>query len=356
MIVTKRCKMMNTTEFLGKMTFSAILMIMAILVLPMNGWSETRTLKDMAGRSVTLSDDVKRIVTTFKPATLSLFSLGLQGKIVGIDTGSKRDRLFQAILPEVSGLTGVGSKSTGINFETVVSLAPDLVILYAQKNGIELAGRLAVMKIPSIIILPESFASVKTSLQIIAQATGVTERAAEVNTVMDDMLKVVEKRISPLSPDDRKTGYFVSPRGLFSTATGNMLQDDMFSRAGVVNVAHDLKGYFQDISPEQFVAWNPDIIILSQHLHQHVVKRLNNPALKQVTAVAQKSVYRFPCDLAPWDFPSPLAVLGTLWLADKIYPELFQGVDIDQEIDYFHLRLFGKTLSEMHGNLNDRVF
>ena len=336
------------------MTICGILLI--IVLLPMTGWSETRTFKDMAGRNVTICGNVERIVTTFKPATLSLFSLGLQRKIVGIDTGSKRDRLFQALLPEVSILTGIGSKSTGINFETVVSLSPDLVILYAQKDGIELAKRLAMMKIPSIIILPESFASVDTSLQIIAEAAGVTERAVEVRASMNGILKLVEKRINQLSPDNRKTGYFASPRGLFSTATGNMLQDDMFSRAGVVNVAHDLQGYFQDISPEQFVAWNPDMIILSQHLHQHVVKRLNDPALKQVTAVAQKTVYRFPCDLTPWDFPSPLAALGTLWLADKTYPELFRGFDINLEIDNFHHRLFGKTLSEMHGNLNDQVY
>ena len=347
---------MSTTKLWGKRTFSAIIMILALFVLPLTGWSETQTFKDMAGRNVTICDDVERIVTTFKPATLSVFALGLQGKIVGIDSSAQHDRLFKAMLPTASDLPGVGTKSRGINFETVVSLSPDLVILYAQKDGIELAERLAVMKIPSIIILPESFKSVKTSLQIIAQATGVTERAAEINTVMDATLKLVEKRINRLSPDDRKTGYFVSPRGLFSTATGNMLQDDIFSRAGVVNVAHDLQGYFQDISPEQFVAWNPDLVILSQHLHQQVVKRLNSPALKQVTAVAQKTVYRFPCDLAPWDFPSPLAVLGTLWLADKSYPELFQDVDIDREIDNFHHRLFGKSLSDMHGNLNDQVY
>ncbi len=347
---------MSITEILGKRAFSAILMIVVFFVLPSPGFCETRTIKDMAGRSVTLTGVVERIVTTFKPATLSVFALGLQGKIVGIDSSAQHDRLFKAMLPTVSDLPGVGTKSRGINFETVVSLSPDLVILYAQKDGIELAKRLAVMKIPSIIILPESFVSVKTSLQIIAQATGATERAAEINRVMDDTLKLVEKRINQLSPDDRKTGYFVSPRGLFSTATGNMLQDDIFSRAGVVNVAHDLQGYFQDVSPEQFVAWNPDLLILSQHLHQQVVKRLNNPALKQVTAVAKKNVYRFPCDLAPWDFPSPLAVLGTLWLAHKSYPELFQDVDVNREIDNFHRHLFAKTLSEMHGNLNDQVY
>lgn len=331
-------------------------MLLAAILLPMQGFCETRTLKDMAGRSVTISGSVERIVTTFKPATLSVFALGLQEKIVGIDSSAEHDLLFKALLPTVADIPEVGTKSRGINFETVVSLSPDLVILYAQKDGIELARRLDVMQIASIIILPESFASVKTSLQVIAQAISATERVAEVSLIMDGMLQMVEERISRIPAKARKTGYFVSPRGLFSTATGNMLQDDIFSRAGVDNVAHDLRGYFQDVSPEQLAAWNPDLIILSQHLHQQVVKRLNGSALKQMTAVVHKAVYRFPCDLAPWDFPSPLAVLGTLWLAHKSYPELFQDIDISQQIDYFHVRLFGKTLSEMHGKLNDKVY
>ncbi|MBI9092274.1 MAG: ABC transporter substrate-binding protein [Desulfobacterium sp.] len=331
-------------------------LMLMVVFLPGQGWGEVRTLEDMAGRTVTLTGEVNRIVTTYKPSTLCLFSLGLQGKLVGIDTSSKRDRLFQAVMPGLSTIAAVGSKSTSINFETVVALKPDLVILYAQKDGLEFARRLDVMGIKSIIILPESFESVKTSLAIIARAAGVPDRALEVAAAMDGVLKMVEERVQTLGPDQRKTGYFASPRGLFSTATGNMLQDEIFTRAGVVNVGHDLKGYFQDISPEQFMTWNPDMVIVSQHLHQRVKKRLNDPVLKRVTAVAQKAVYRSPSDLAPWDFPSPLAVLGTLWLANKAYPERFAGIDVPGEIDRFHLRLFGKSLGDMNGNINDQVY
>jgi iron complex transport system substrate-binding protein len=334
----------------------AITGLMMVVLWPGRGWSGVRTLDDMAGRTVTLTGEVNRIVTTFKPSSLCLFSLGLQGKLVGIDTSSKRDRLLKAVMPGLSKVAGVGSKSTGINFETVVALSPDLVILYAQKNGVELADRLAVMGIKSIIILPESFDSVKTSLQIIATAAGVPERAKGVEEIMDGVLQMVEKRVATLSPDHRKTGYFASPRGLFSTATGSMLQDEIFTRAGVINVAHDLNGYFQDISPEQFMTWNPDMVILSQHLHQRVDKRLSDPAMQRVTAVAKKAIYRSPSDLAPWDFPSPLAALGTLWLANKAYPGLFDGIDIDGEIDLFHVRLFGKSLGDMNGNINDQVY
>jgi iron complex transport system substrate-binding protein len=331
-------------------------LLFALLLCPVNAICSPHTVTDMAGRRVVLKRAVKRIVTTFKPATLSVFALGLQKRIVGIDSSAKRDRLLQALLPEVGELTGVGSKSTGINFETVVSLAPDLVILYAQKDGIELAGRLTLMQIPSIIILPESFASINTSLEIIAAAAGAAEHLAEIRENMEAVLALVDKRVRKLSPGKRKTGCFVSPRGLFSTATGNMLQDEIFTRAGIINVAHDLNGYFQDISPEQFILWNPDMVIFSQHLHQQVARRLNDPALQQVTAVKNRAVYRFPCDLAPWDFPSPLAVLGTLWLAQKSYPQLFADIDINHIIDDFHQRLFGKTLTSMHGNLNDRIY
>jgi iron complex transport system substrate-binding protein len=259
-------------------------------------------------------------------------------------------------MPGLSTITAVGSKSTSINFETVVALKPDLVILYAQKDGLEFANRLDVMGIKSIIILPESFESVKTSLKIIARAAGVTERAQEVADAMEGVLGMVEKRVVTLAPDQRKTAYFASPLGFFSTATGNMLQDEIFTRAGVVNVGHDLKGYFQVISPEQLLSWNPDLVIVSQHLHQSVKSRLNDPVLKRVTAVAEKAVYRSPSDLAPWDFPSPLAVLGTLWLANKAYPERFAGIDVPGEIDRFHVRLFGKSLGEMNGNINDQIY
>ncbi|MCP4119168.1 MAG: ABC transporter substrate-binding protein [Desulfobacteraceae bacterium] len=331
-------------------------LILMVALLPGRGWSGARTLEDMAGRTVTLTGEVNRIVTTFKPSSLCLFSLGLQEKLVGIDTSSKRDRLLKAVMPGLSKVTGVGSKSLDINFETVVALKPDLVILYAQKNGLELANRLETMGIKSIIILPESFDSVKTSLEIIAAAAGVPGRARKVEKIMDGVLDMVEKRVQTLSPDRRKTGYFASPRGLFSTATGSMLQDEIFTRAGVINVAHDLNGYFQDISPEQFMTWNPDMVILSQHLHQRVDNKLNDPALRRVTAISKKAVYRSPCDLAPWDFPSPLAALGTLWLANKAYPGLFEGIDINREIDLFHIRLFGKSLGDMNGNINDQVY
>ena len=222
-----------------------LFILMSLFFISWDAMADTpRAITDMADRRVTLPDKVNRIIPTFKPVTLCLLSLGLQDKIVGIDSHSKRDKLTRAVFPEVAILKGVGSKSTGLNFETIVSLKPDLVVLYAQKDGTVLAHRLETLGIASIIILPESFENVKKSLEVIAMAAGQPERAEKIVKVMDDMLAQVADRIKTIDPAKRKTGYFASPRGLFSTAAGNMLQDDILYRAGVVNVAHELKGYF----------------------------------------------------------------------------------------------------------------
>lgn len=319
------------------------------------GEAKIRVITDMANRRVIIKDPVEKIVTTFKPASLCVLSLGLQHKLVGIDSSSKRDRLQRAVFPGVVKLAGVGSKSMGINFETLVSLKPDLVILYSQKDGIELADRLESMKIPSIVIIPETFESINESMRMIATATGEPGKIKIVENQIDTMLRFVAQRLEGLTNQERKTGYFASTRGLFSTATGNMLQDEIFTRAGVKNVSHHLTGYFQDISPEQLVKWNPDIMVLSQHMKISEARRLSNKALGQITAVSTQNVFRCPSNLSPWDFPSPLSALATLWLAKKAYPDRFSDIDIYKKADEFHEQVFGKTLTKMNGALKDAV-
>jgi len=255
---------MKTKKMIYPVFFLLILVLIPVLLRA--GETKTRIIMDMAGRRVVIKDPVNTIVTTFKPSSLCVLSLGLAHKLVGIDNSSKQDRMQQAVFPGVVNIAGVGSKTMGINFETVVSLKPDLVILYSQKDGLALADRLDTMKIPSIVIMPETFDSIKTSLRMIALAAGEEHNSLLVVNQMDRVLDIVAQRLIGLPDEAKKSGYFASGRGIFSTTTGNMLQDEIFRKAGVKNVSSHLSGYFQDISPEQLVKWNPDIMVLSQHM------------------------------------------------------------------------------------------
>lgn len=334
------------------------LLTAALVIFPVLGSANaggTRTITDMAGRRVVITDPVNRIVTTFKPASLCVFSLGLARKLVGVDNSSRQDRLHQAVFPGIADVEGVGTKTMGLNFETLVSLKPDLVILYSQKDGITLADRLSAMNIPSIIILPETFDTIKDTLRVIAMAAGEPEKSLMVARCMDEVTKLVANRVDGMDEKAKKTGYFASAIGLFSTTTGNMIQNEIFIQAGIKNVSKDLSGYFQDISPEQLMKWNPDIMVLSQHLKKGETHLLSGKPLQEIKAISQKTVYRCPSSLAPWDFPSPLSVLATLWIAQKAYPERFSDLDILEKTDEFYQNLFQKTMTQMGGTLNDQV-
>lgn len=306
------------------------------------------TIIDMAGRTVEVHGPANRIVTTFKPASLLLLCLDLADKWVGVDTQSKRDRLQQAVFPAVTSLAGVGSKTTGINLETIVTLKPDLVILYAQYDGLEKADRLADLNIPAVIILPETFDTIRTSLSVVARATGKTDRLETVCRLMDGVLSLLDQRLGDLGPKQRKTGYFASPRGIFNTATGNMLQSQILARAGIDNVAAGLTGYFQDISAEQLIRWDPEVVVLSQHLPRSEAGRLS----KTIAAVRTGHVFFCPSNLAPWDFPSPMSVLASLWLAHRTFPDRFSDLSLEDQVNRFHQALFNQRFSSMGGRLD----
>lgn len=329
----------------------ALVIFFSIAGVPAPADAGDRRVTDMVGRKVAVPARARRLVTTFKPASLCVTALGLQDRLVGIDTDSKRDPLQLAVDPSIADLPAVGRKSLGLNFEAILSVKPDLVILYAQKDGIAIADRLIGHGVAAIVILPEKMETLYDTLRLIADAAGGARQADTAIAECRRVVRLVGQRVAAIEADRRKRLYFASPRGIFSTATGDLLQDEMITMAGAVNVAHHLSGYFREISPEQFIDWNPDIVLLSGHRHHGSHDMLQQPQFAGVTAVANGRIYKFPSNIAHWDFPSPLSALGILWLAETCYPEQFADIDLAAEIDRFHLALFGKRFADLGGQL-----
>ena len=85
--------------------WTAILMLVILgSAIAANGQEHlnSRMVMDQASRQVVIPGVVNKIVTTFKPATLCVLSLGLAPKLIGVDTSSKRDRLSKAVFPKIN--------------------------------------------------------------------------------------------------------------------------------------------------------------------------------------------------------------------------------------------------------------
>ena len=337
--------------------FGAIIILVICVGLAISSTAAAKeiVLTDMAGRCVRLNGPAMRLVTTFKPATLCVFSLGLEKRLVGIDTESTREPFHLALWPGVKDVTPVGTKSQGLSIETIISLKPDLIILYSQKGGVRTADRLAAAGIPAMVILPENFQSLARCLALIATAAGKPAAAARAAGVIDRTLALARSKVADLTVDQKKRCYYAAPRGFFTTASADLLQHEMIVAAGGVNVGERLSGYFRDVSQEQFARWRPDVVVVSANISGQARREARRREFAHIPAFARGRVFAFPSSLCPWDFPSPLSSLGVLWLSARFYPERYADVDLLKEINRFHSDLYGRSLSDMKGRLDDEI-
>lgn len=348
-----------------KKTISVFLSVLLILTF-ISGCAKNQTnttdaqpkekiVTDGLGRQVKIPAEVKRIVTNYGIATHMVFALGAQDRLVGIDTPSKNNAFFNALKPEVAAIPSVGSPKD-FNIEEAIALKPDLVLVPGRNR--ELVENLENRGMTVFGVIAEDLEQLKSTMENLGKALGEEEKAAQFIKYYDDTLKMVEQRTRGLKDEDKPDVYLVGPMGLLSTCSKDMYQNFLINLAGGKNVAANEKsggapaqGWFE-VSPEQIIKWDPEKILVVQYTSGITPEQiLSDPRFQEIKAVKNKQVFWFPSKLNPWDYPSPQAVLGIKWLAQKLHPDKFNDVNIQKEADEFFKSLYGKTFTEMGGTL-----
>jgi iron complex transport system substrate-binding protein len=307
------------------------------------GLAEIVTVTDQAGRTVRVKQPVNRVVTTFIPATLFALCSDLEDLLVGASNKDGTASIYEALIDQRKPPTLVGNRTAGLSLETICSLKPDLVIMYGQKDGVRLADRLIFLGIPAIVIMPESMAHMTDTLDLIGKAAGKKAHTDRIINAINGIQVMMEGK---LAGTDRHKVYYAAST-LLSTVSGDMLQNEMISLAGGTNVSEKARGFFVTISREQLLSWNPSIIIASDRLSLAAEKKLGSPEFSMVQAVKGKKIFKIPTETY-WDFPSPLAMAGVLWMAGKIHPEVFSHGMVRAEIDNLYDTVFGMGFSRKH--------
>ncbi|PID74587.1 MAG: hypothetical protein CSB28_02505 [Desulfobacterales bacterium] len=139
-----------------RLSLKAVFLLICICSISLTAESREITVTDQAGRNVVIQQPVKRVVTTFIPATLFALSAGLKDRLVGASSKDVSNSVYEALINPEAPPKLVGNRSVGLNLETISSLKPDLIIMYGQKDGIRTADRLTKLGFPAIVIIPES--------------------------------------------------------------------------------------------------------------------------------------------------------------------------------------------------------
>lgn len=298
--------------------------------------SKAFTVEDQLGRKVEIKGDVNKIISCYPISTSLLIALGVKDKVVGVEMKAKDRELYKRAAKEFVGLPEVGSAKS-INVEECAKLKPDLVIIPTRIK--EAIPQFEKLNIPVIAIEPENIDSFLECIKLIGKSVNAEEKANEIIKYYNDNLDKV-KKISDTASNKPKV-YLAGSGSILRTCTSKMYQDYMINVSGGQNVTSDLKdGYWADISAEQLLAYNPEVIYIVQYAEYKVEDVLKDPRLKDVNAVKNKKVFMIPSPLEPWDYPTPSSILGILWMANNINPDKYTKDEFEKSSKEFYKKYF----------------
>ena len=275
------------------------------------------TLTDGLGREVKLEGPAQRIVSLAPSITEFLFAVGAGSQTVGRDDASN--------FPEAAlNVTSIGTTYGDLNTEAIVALTPDLVIA-AQANTPEQVKSLEDLGITVYYLKdPVTFAELFTQVELFGQLTGHEEEA---NALADSLSARVDAVTAAVANVTEKPKVFYEIDGTdaskpWTTGPGTFI-DTMINMAGGVNVGGVLSAPYAQISAEEIVSQNPDIIVLGDAAFGVTSESVAARAgWGEITAVKDGSIFPFDDSLA--SRPGPRLVDGLEQLAKLLHPELFK--------------------------------
>ena len=276
------------------------------------------TVTDSLGRDVTLAALPVKIVSLAPSNTEILFALGAGDLLIGRDE-------FSDYPAEALAVPSVGSLYPSVNTEAVVALEPDLVLA----AGITSPDDVQKLEDLGLTVFTTRIAGTIDDIYADIQDVGtLTGHTAEADALVADMqARVAAVQTATANIGERPTVFYeldaTDPASPYTTGPGTF-NDQLITLAGGENVGNlSTEQYFQ-ISLEQLVAADPQIIVLGSFTYGGQTPEIvaARDGWADIAAVKNGKVFTFDDNLI--SRPGPRIVDGLEELAKLSHPELFQ--------------------------------
>lgn len=318
--------------------------------------SDKITIKDMAGRTVTLNKKANKAVA-IGPGSLRLYCyVNGSTNIVGVEQFEKGNTLGKPYMmanPDLTKLPviGLGGPRNAPDPEKILAVKPD-VIFYTYSGDTSQADDLqAKTKIPVIIL---SYGKVSTfdpaiysSLEIIGKVTGNEKGANEAVNYMEKCKNDLDNRTKDI-PDSEKPNTYVGALGKggahgIESTQGNY---SLFNAVHAKNVVDETgKTGSMMIDKEKLIKWNPDKLFIDEGGLKMVMDdyKKNPKFYENLSAFKNGEVYL----QMPYNFYSTnidTAIADAYYIGKVLYPQKFNDIDPEKKADEVYKTLLGKEL------------
>ena len=338
-------------------SFVRFALVIGGLLLSSSAWAD-RIVTDQLGKQVHVPDHVNRVVI-LQHQTLNLtIQLDAMDKVVGILDEWKKQlgKNYVRLAPQLPDLPMPGGL-TKVNIEELLKLNPDVVFVtnYAPADmirQIEDAG-LPVVAISLLDVPPEEATKLNptvkdepvaidkgfaTGVRLIAEVLERKEKGEALIAVTTKYRKLVADRLADIPAEKRVPVYMANPE--MTTYGHGKYTGLMMERAGARNVAYELDG-FKQVTMEDVLKWNPAVIFVQERYPQVVDEIKTTPSWQTIDAVENGRIYHMPQYAKAWGYPQPEAMsIGELWMAQKLYPDRFKDIDMQEEAEAYYKAFF----------------
>ncbi|MEQ5392773.1 ABC transporter substrate-binding protein [Proteus sp. fly-1013] len=318
-----------------------------------------RQIVDQIGRTVTIPDKVERTVVLQHQTLNLLVQLDATDKVVGVMSNWKQQLGdgYAQLAPSLEKTPKVGDL-TSFDAESLVKLQPQVVFVtnYAPK---EMIDKISTLGIPVVAIslrkeVNDDKSTLNPTLQNEEQAYNeglkegilligdIVNKSENAQALVNDTFKQreqVSQRLQDIPKEQRVRAYMANPD--LTTYGSGKYTGLMMEHAGAFNVAAStVKGYKQ-VSLEQVIAWDPEVIFIQDRYPQVVDEIKQDTRWQVISAVKNNRIYLMPEYAKAWGYPMPEAMaIGELWMAKKLYPEKFSDIDIQKAANDWYQKFY----------------
>ena len=324
--------------------------VAASLVVPRRARAQTaHSVVDSAGRTVALPGEVRRVFAAGPPAAILLFAVA-PDRLLGWTTalGADEKAFFPekyTALPTLGRLTGRGNTA---NVEVVLAAKPDLILDYGTINPTyaSLADRVQEQTGIPYALIDGSFAKMPEAFRLLGALVGDEAAGEGLAHYAEETLADIDRGIAQAAPGRRPRVYYArGPKGL-NTGLGGSINVESIERVGAFNVAAGIgKGGLADVSMEQLLLWDPEVIITTDAGFYAAVKK--DKLWEGVQALQAGRVYLSPTLPFGWvDFPPSVnRMIGLHWLARLLYSDIFTA-PLKPRVADFYARFYHQAPSD----------
>ena len=317
--------------------------------------AETREITDMAGRKVTVptAENIESVFSAGPVAAIFLYMVA-PDKLLGWNY-ELNDVEKSIILDKYQDLPNFGM-GDAVNYEAVIAANPTIAINSGKINDAMVSDCDALSEslgIPVVAVDNELNNSAE-AFRFMGELLGVEDHAEELAQYAEQVFTDINV-LSDIPEEKKVSVYFGNGEDSLETAPRGSQHAQILDAINAVNVA-DLElgdGSRVQISAEQLLAWNPDVIVVNgepkadKSGSSAAEDILSNPDYASLKAVQDQKVYGTPNAPFSWvDRPAgPNRLIGMRWFSALIYPEYIK-CDINEEIHKFFDLFYHVDLSD----------